>query len=324
MATMATNAVPEPTDRPTVLVTGATGTVGRHVVTGLLARGAAVRAAVRDPAATTLPTGVTPVRFAFGEPATYPEAFEGVTSVFLVRPPQIARVRRSVLPALDEARRAGVGRVAFLSLQGADRNPVVPHRRIEDDLVRNGPAWTMLRPGFFFQNLLSPHGPDIAERDEIYLPAGRGRTAFVDARDVAEAGVRVLVEPGHEGKGYELTGGAPLRYDEVAEALSTALGRDVRYVDASPWGFWRRMRSRGLPHAQIAVMLALYTTCRLGLAGNVSGELESLLRRPPHSIATFARDHRDAWMPAPAATVRRAHRAGEGEPRAAKPSDDGR
>lgn len=281
----------------TVLVTGATGTVGRHVAAGLVERGVTVRGAARDPSVADLPDGVRPVRFAFGEAETYDEAFENVDALFLMRPPQIANVRRAILPAVRRARAAGVRHVAFLSLQGADRNPVVPHRTIEDDLKRHGPAWTMLRPGFFFQNLIAPHGPDVVEHDQIYLPAGRGRTAFVDARDVADAAVRVLTEPGHEGKGYELTAGEPLRYDEIAEALSASLGREIRYVDATPWGFWSRMRSRGHPHAQIAVMSALYTTCRLGWAGHVSDELATLLGRPPRTIETFASDHRDVWMP---------------------------
>jgi uncharacterized protein YbjT (DUF2867 family) len=280
-----------------VLVTGATGTVGAHVVRALAQRGVPVRAAVRDPEDTELPPGVEAVRLAFGEPATYEPAFDGVRAAFLMRPPQIADVRAKILPALDAARQAGVEHVAFLSLQGADRNRVVPHRRIEDDLRQHGPAWTMLRPGFFLQNLIAPHGPDIAQRDEIYLPAGAGRTAFVDARDVAEAAAIALSEPGHAGRAYELTGREALGYHQVATALGEALGREIRYVDATPWGFWRRMRARGHPRAQVAVMLALYTSCRLGLAAHVSDELERLLGRPPRDVATFARDHVDAWRP---------------------------
>ncbi len=288
-----------------VLVTGATGTVGRHVVRGLLARGVSVRAAVREPGTADLPAGADPVRLDFEDPATFGPAFDGVASTFLMRPPQIADVKAGILPALAVARRAGVRHVVFLSLQGADRNRVVPHRRIEDDLMRTGPAWTMLRPGFFLQNLIAPHGPDIAERDEIFLPAGRGRTAFVDARDVADAAVRVLTEPGHEGRAYELTGRTASTYAEVATELSTALGRPIRYVDAAPWGFWRRLRGRGHPRAQVLVMLALYASCRLGLAAHVSDDLERLLQRPPRSVAAFARDASDHWRPTGDGTGRR-------------------
>jgi len=282
-----------------VLVTGATGTVGRHVVRGLLERGRPVRAAVRDPARADLPPGVETVRLVFGDAGTYEAAFDGVGGLFLMRPPQIADVREKILPALAAARRAGVERVAFLSLQGAGRNRFVPHRRIEDDLREHGPAWTMLRAGFFLQNLIDPHGPDIAERDEIFLPAGAGRTAFVDARDVAEAAAIVLAEPEHEHRAYELTGREALTYRQVAAALSEVLGREIRYVDAAPWSFWTRMRARGHPRAQVAVMLALYTSCRLGLAAHVSPDLERVLGRPPRDVHAFARYAADAWRRTP-------------------------
>ena len=284
-------------DRRPVLVTGATGTVGRHVVRGLLERGRPVRAAVRVPAGADLPGGVETVRLVFGDAGTYDAAFDGVGGLFLMRPPQIADVRDKILPALAAARRAGVERVAFLSLQGAGRNPFVPHRRIEDDLREHGPAWTMLRAGFFLQNLIAPHGPDIAERDEVFLPAGAGRTAFVDARDVGEAAAISLSEAGHEGRAYELTGRGAFTYRQVAAALSEVLGREIRYVDAAPWSFWKRMRARGHPHAQVAVMLALYTSCRLGLAAHVSDDLERLLGRPPRDVHAFARDAAPAWAP---------------------------
>lgn len=280
-----------------ILVTGATGTVGRHVVRGLLDRGRQVRAAVRDPAGADLPEGVETVRLVFGDAGSYEAAFDGVDGLFLMRPPQIADVRDKILPALAVARRAGVDHVAFLSLQGAGRNPFVPHRRIEDDLREHGPAWTMLRAGFFLQNLIAPHGPDIAECDEIFLPAGAGRTAFVDARDIGEAAAIALSEAGHEGRAYELTGRDALAYREVAAALGEVLDREIRYVDAAPWSFWRRMRDRGHPRAQVAVMLALYTSCRLGLAAHVSDDLERLLGRPPRDVHAFARDAAPKWEP---------------------------
>lgn len=101
-----------------------------------------------------------------------------------VRPSRIADVAGTLLRALDAARAAGVRHVVFLCRRGAERNPVVPPRRVEGHLVRHGPAWTLLRPGFFMKNLATTHRRDIAEQDEIHLPAGRGRTSFVFACDV--------------------------------------------------------------------------------------------------------------------------------------------
>ena len=121
-----------------ILVTGATGTVGREVVRVLRDSGLAVRAAVRDPQAAHAQQGegLEYVRFEFGRPATYAAAFANVRAMFLIRPPSITNVRRLIAPAVDAAGLAGVEHVTFLSVQGAERNVLVPHYRIERHLER--------------------------------------------------------------------------------------------------------------------------------------------------------------------------------------------
>lgn len=284
-----------PADAP-VVVTGATGTVGSDVTRGLLAAGVPVRVAARDPnAARAAFPGAEVVRFEFGDEGTYLGTFDGAGAMFLVRPPQITAVKKEVLPAIDAAQAAGVRHVVFLSLQGVERNAVVPHRHIEDHLKAGGPSWTFLRPSFFMQNLSTTHRDDIAERDEVFVPAGRGRTGFVDTRDVAEVAVKALTEPGHERRAYELTGSEALGYDEVARVLSESIDREIRYPNPSPWAFWKRMRARGTPAGYVLVMIALYSACRLGLASRVTPELERLLGRAPRTLRCFAADHAEAW-----------------------------
>lgn len=286
---------PEPRERR-IAVTGASGNVGREVVRGLQARGERVRALGTRPDELRELFGpdVEVARLEFGDAETYPAAFAGVTHLFLMRPPQITDVGRLLHPAVEAARAAGTRHVAFLSLQGVEKNPVVPHARTEQYLKASGVAYTMLRPSFFMQNLSTTHRQDVAE-GELLVPAGRGRTSFVDVRDVAAVAVLALTQEGHAFQAYELTGSEALTYGEVADTFTRELGRPVVYRDPSPLRFWRAMRARGHEPGFILVMLALYTVCRLGLAGRVTGETARLLGRPPLTLAQFVQDHREVW-----------------------------
>lgn len=282
---------------PDTLITGATGNVGAALVEQFQRDGRSVRAGVREPARDLLRlgAGVEAVALDFRDPATFAPALAGMRAVFLVRPPALADVEATLVPFLEVAEPAGVRHVVFLSLQGADRNPLAPHRKVEQWLAASGLAWTFLRPSFFMQNLSGVHRDEIRRRDEIFVPAGRGRTAFVDTRDVAEVAYLALTEADHEGQAYTLTGAEALTYGDVADILSDVLGREIRYADPSLWAFWRRQRAEGTPAGFAAVMMALYTVCRLGLAGGVTDALPRLLGRPPRSLRAFAEDHRACW-----------------------------
>ncbi len=177
----------------TILVTGATGTVGCEVARLLGAHGLPVRAALRDPGG-AVPAGVAPVPFDFGRPETYDLALRGVEALFLMRPPAITDTRRYVDPLIAAAREAGVRRVVFLSVLGAERLPVVPHRRIERSLEASGMAHTFLRPSFFMQNLSGVRRADI-RRGHIVVPAGIAtRLGRVRSPQVGEGTDRAAID----------------------------------------------------------------------------------------------------------------------------------
>lgn len=283
----------------TILVTGASGNVGGPLVHLLAGGPHRVRAALRDPRERrAVLEGVEHVALDFMDPATYAPALRGATRLFLMRPPAISDTKRYVNPLIDAARQAGVGQIVFLSLIGADRNPVIPHRAVELHLEAAGVPYTLLRAGFFMQNLSTTHRADIAERAEVLVPAGDGRTAFIDTRDIAAVAARALSEPGHAGQAYPLTGSESLSYHDVAAIMSAELGRPIVYRRPSFLRFARSMRARGGAADYIAVMLGIYLTTRLGLAAAVDPSAERLLGRPPITMRQFVRDHRPLWAPA--------------------------
>ncbi|MCF6507689.1 SDR family NAD(P)-dependent oxidoreductase [Blastococcus sp. MG754426] len=280
----------------TVLVTGASGNVGRPVVDRLVAGGIAVRRADRSPADHAGP-GAEAVRFDFTDPSTWPAAFAGVETVFLVRPPALGDVRRDLLPAVAAARDAGVGHVVFLSLQGAERIPVVPHATVERWLRGSGMSWTFVRPSFSTQNLSTTHAADIRDRDELVLPAGDGRTAFVDTLDVADVVAAVLAEPrAHRGRAWTVTGPEALTHGEVADALSEVLGRRITYRPTGVLRYVRHARTAlGMGAGMAWVTAGIYTTARLGLAAGLTGDVRQVTGRDPRPVLETVRREAGAW-----------------------------
>jgi len=279
-----------------ILIVGATGNVGREIIKILHKEQHPVRAAVvSEEDASRLPAPVPWQIFDFTDPATYPTAFAGVKKLFLMRPPHIANIERDMKPAIDYAVEAGVEHIVFLSLLGAEKNKVVPHAKVEKLLLESPISVTLLRCGFFMQNLSTTHLQDVQEHNDIFIPAGRGKTAFIDVRDIAAVAAKTLTEPGHENHAYPLTGSEALDYYQVAAVMTQQLERPIGYSNPSlprfVWRFWRRGYSLGY----IGVVAAIYTTTRLGLAQTVTPHTRQLLGRDPISLQQFVQDYAQVW-----------------------------
>lgn len=280
-----------------ILVTGATGNVGAEVIRLLHESDCEVYAAVRNPdsAKQILGSNVNCVAFDFTNPDTFAPAFTGVNKLFLVRPPALANVSQQIAPALDAAKRAGVEQIVFLSILGADRNRIVPHAAIERYINQIGIPATFLRASFFMQNLNTTHREEIKTRGELFLPAGNGKTSFIDVRDIAAVAVRTLIEDGHTTQAYALTGAEALTYYEVADIFTAVLGKPIRYTNPSLLKFIFQTRRR-LPLNFVLIMAAIYTTARLGLAGGITSDVEQLLNRPPLTMRQYIEDYREFWL----------------------------
>lgn len=282
-----------------ILVTGATGTIGRHVVADLMAADVLVRAAGRtaDGVARILGDAVEAVALDFTDDTTWDAAFSGVETVFLMRPPQLSNVGRDMVPALEAAKRAGVRHIALLSLQGAESNTVVPHAKIEAWLRSSGLDWTFVRPSFFMENLTTTHLTDIRDRGALMVPAGDGATSFVAASDVAAVASAALLDPAaHRGMAWTPTGSQALTYAEVADAISNTLGRDVRYARPGVLRYARHARrTLGMPWGMVLVTVAIYSVARAGRAGGRTDDVRTVTGRDPVQFSDWASAHADEW-----------------------------
>lgn len=280
----------------TILITGATGTVGEAVVQQLQHQQTDCRVAVRQPDRASAMFGdrIEAVKFDFLDPATFTAAFAGITHLFLVRPPALSNIKQ-IAPALTAAKAAGVQHVVFLSLMGVERNRIVPHAAIERCIQQLELPFTFLRAGFFMQNLSTTHRDDIRLHDDLFIPAGTGKTSFIDARDIAAVAVLALTQSGHEFKSYPLTGDQALDYFEVAKIFTEVLDLPIHYSRPGLLKFIWTMRDRGLPLAFVLVMAGIYTTTRLGWAENITPDVEQLLGRSPISLRQFVEDYQAVW-----------------------------
>ncbi len=282
----------------TILVTGAPGNVGAEVVKGLQGKAAfRVGALSVDRARAALGDQNEYVTFNFLDPATFPDAFNGIQKLFLVRPPQLGNVPKEIAPAINAAIEAGVKHIVFLSLQGVEQQRIVPHYKIEQLIRASGISYTFLRAGFFMQNLSTTHRAEIRDYNEIRLPVGKAKTSFIDVRDIAAVGVCALTEDGHENKVYTLTGSEALDYYEVASILTDVLRRTIRYTNPSALRFVVQQVRAGQPFKFALLMAALYTITRFGNAKEIAPDVQQVLGRPPILFKQFAADYRAEWTP---------------------------
>lgn len=282
----------------TILVTGATGTVGRNVVEQLIKRGASVRALVRDPAKANLPAGVQVVRGDLLDVDALRGAFAGVSTLFLLNAVVPDEFTQALI-TLNLAREAGVGRVVYLSVIHSDRYVNVPHFAgkfgVERMIAEMGFGATILRPAYFIDNDLTV--ADVVVGYGIYpMPIGSKGLAMIDARDVGEIAALELVRHEHESDraaGVErmnLVGPDTLSGADVAATWSAALGRPITYGGDDSAQFEQNLRKFMPSWMAFDMRLMSERFLSEGMipeAGDVE-RLTTLLGRPLRSYREFA------------------------------------
>ncbi|MBD2892381.1 NAD(P)H azoreductase [Actinomadura sp. RB99] len=283
-----------------ILITGATGRIGRELVRELDAAKAKVRILVRDPArAADLPTSAERVVGDLDEPATLALALNGVDRLFLLTP-GIGVDQAS--NAITAARDAGVRQIVLLSSIWADGDPVPAmgrwHRERERLLEASGVPATILRPGGFTTNALE-WVPSIHENGYVVDAIGPGRTAAIDPADIAAVAAVVLTQDGHEGRTYVLTGDEALTTAEQVQIIADTIGRDIEVRAATtPEEIIRSRYPGGAPKPLADAVLEAAAVMRADTAGVRTDTVRRLLGRRPRTFAEWCERNRDALRPA--------------------------
>jgi uncharacterized protein YbjT (DUF2867 family) len=290
-----------------ILVTGATGLNGSELIRQLSARGVAVRGMTRDAkraAALAALPNVEIVEGDMADPASLAGPLRGVERAMLISSsdPVMLDVQANFI---DAAKRAGVAHVVKLSGIMPERDSAFRfarmHGEIELRLEQSGLAYTHLRAGEFMPAYFR-QAPSIAATGAFMLPMENARIASIDVGDLAEVAALTLTTSGHEGKIYSLTGPEALTMSEVAEKLTAAIGRPVRYVNVRPEEHHAANLSRGMPPYLADALVELFAERRNGKEGTVFPDTETLLGRRPVSFGEFAQRNAAAFrgdQPAP-------------------------
>jgi uncharacterized protein YbjT (DUF2867 family) len=249
----------------TILVTGASGALGRAVVSAL---GETARQGLRNLSKAAV--GVDAVRFDYADPATFRPALDGAHGLFLMAPPLDPDAPAKLAPVVAAAKDAGVRHIVFVSAFGVNHNEQAPLRLVEHMVTGSGIAYTILRPNFFMENFRHGH--------EISLAAGDAKISFISVRDVAAVTLEAFHRP-LAGQELDLTGPEALDHHEVARILSTtyhAISED-EMVDGA--------RAAGMPEPNIHYLKMLYAIVRAGDAAGITTDVERILGRKPVRFA---------------------------------------
>ena len=273
-----------------ILVTGATGTVGRNIVGQLLEAQEEVRPVSRNPGHAALPSEIEAVRGDLGEPESLRAALTGVDRVMLFP------AEAPLDGFLTLARDAGVQRVVLLSSSAAaDEEPNAIGRRHlvhERAVAASGLPWTYVRPTAFMANDLM-WAPTVRAEGVVRAPYGQAATAPVDERDIAAVAVRALLDDGHLGQAYELTGPESLTVTDRVETLGDVLGRSLRFEELDP-AQARELMSARVPPPVVDALLDMLAS-RVGTNAPVSATVEEVTGRPPHTYADWVAHRSSAW-----------------------------
>jgi uncharacterized protein YbjT (DUF2867 family) len=276
-----------------ILVTGATGTIGKQVVRALRERGLAVRAGARTPESLRdlAALGAETVRIDWDDRASLAAAFAGVDRVFLLTP-FVEDDLPYVKAALAAAREAGVSFLLRMSAAGADASApaALPrHHGQGENLVKDsGIRWAVIRPSFFQDNFANFQSGSIKAQGAFYGAGGAGKTAYVSSADVGASAAAILAEPDeHVGQTYLLTGPEALSDGEAAGLISAVIGRKVEFVNLPPDGLAAGLRSQGAPEWQVQALLFLEHVKANGWASAVSPAVQQITGRSPEGLRSF-------------------------------------
>ena len=274
-----------------ILVTGATGNIGKELVPQLLNAGQRVRVFVRDERKVAhLGSQVECAVGDLDQPETLNAAMEGVERMFLVT----MGTQQQDMDAVEAAKRAGIQQIVKLSTLEAGKPHLQVgrwHREREQIIEASGIGWTFLRPGMFMSNSIEWWSETIKQQGAVYFPGKKGKVAPIAPFDIAAVAAAALTEPGHSGQIYELTGSELLTIGDMAQIIGRALGKPIRYTNVPLFAARLQMRMSGMDKVLVNALMEVAEELRSNKAAYRTDTVERVTGRPPRTFEVWCREH---------------------------------
>lgn len=275
----------------TILVIGASGTVGSELVRILRSTGHTVRTTTSKQ-----PQDASAVQINVATGEGIKAAFQGVDRAFLLSPPGYADQYAMLSPLIQEAKRQGLKKVVLMTAMGANAVETSPFRRAEMELEKSGLTYNIVRPNWFFQNFNTFWAQGIREQNGIFLPAGEAATSFVDTQDVSAVMARLLTSSEFDNQAFDLTGPQALTHQEVADAISSVTPKKIVYQDIPPEILKKGLLSAGLPPDYVDFMLLIFGFLHDGYNSRTTASVKTILGREPRSVKEYVKRHQQSWL----------------------------
>jgi uncharacterized protein YbjT (DUF2867 family) len=275
----------------TILVIGASGSVGSAVATQLKSQGYQVRTTTSKKSAAGSDT--VHLNLATGEGLK--DAFEGVDRAFFMSPAGYADQYAMVSPLTQEAKRRGLKKVVLMTAMGVNYDETSPFRRAEVELEKSGLQYNIIRPNWFMQNFHTFWIGGIKSQGKILLPAGQAKASFIDVRDISEVAAKLLMDDTRSNQAFDLTGPESITHDQVAQLISEGTGKKISYQEIEPAVLKQSLMSAGLPENYSDLLLMILGKLKEGYAAAITDSVPTILGHPARKFSSYVQDFKSQY-----------------------------
>jgi len=277
-----------------ILVVGARGNVGSKLVPMLLEKKEKVKGATSDKKITAA-SGAETVYLDLGNPATYPEALDGVDRLYMMSPTGRLDLVDSLKAFISAAASRRI-KIVFHTAMGVDSDDSIPLRQVEIQLEKSGTRFVILRPNWFMDNFHNYWRDSIKRDGLISVPAADSRTSFIDTLDIAASAAAVLRTDDFDGRAFSLTGPRALTYGEAAVIISRVTGKVVHYNPVSGEELVQTMVKAGVAEEYAKFLAGIFVPVVMGYSAAVTDSVKEITGKNPRTMEEYTAEHAALWL----------------------------